>query len=205
MGEVRPVILHLQDGTTIEYESMAVLAESLGVHVNELRECVKTGLYLDHSWVRVKITYLDGGMPRSRRQDGIVPFKEQNKDKKAFQTNTRRIKAVNPLGEEISFDSIAMAKEKTGITSYMIKKSLNEGITVGDGWVFEDRDKNYKPRSTTKIVNNKPVIAILPNGEKREYQSIRKCADDFGISVATIRNRIVAKKPTKQGITFERV
>lgn len=156
MGEVRPVILHLQDGTTIEYESMAVLAESLGVHVNELRECVKTGLYLDHSWVRVKITYLDGGMPRSRRQDGIVPFKEQNKDKKAFQTNTRRIKAVNPLGEEISFDSIAMAKEKTGITSYMIKKSLNEGITVGDGWVFEDRDKNYKPRSTTKIVNNKP-------------------------------------------------
>lgn len=204
MSKVRPVILHLQDGTTIEYGSMAILARSLGVQVRDLRKCVKTGLYLDYNWMRVKVTYKDGLGVGSRVGDGIQALREsKNKNNKVFKTNARRIKAISPTGEEKIYESITEAAKETGVTSYMIKKSLDEGITVGDGWVFEDKDKNYKPRPT-KIVNNKPVIAILPNGERREYQSIKRCADDLGISADTVRDKLISKRSTKQGITFER-
>lgn len=204
MSKVRPVILHLQDGTTIEYGSMAILAESLGVHVRDLRECVKTGSYLDYNWMRVKVTYKDGLGPGSSVGDGIQALREsKSKNNKAFKTSARRIKAISPTGEEKFYESITEATKETGITRYMISRSLDEGIAVGDGWVFEDRDKNYKSRPR-RIVNNKPVIAILPNGERREYQSIKRCADDLGISTATVRDRLITKRPAKQGIMFER-
>lgn len=138
----RPVLMTLQDGQVIRYRSVFEASQNLGISEHKIRDFITTGRVVDKDWARVTLVYEDGLPVDYSKHDGDMVKKSINKS--VFKTNTRKVKMIASDGTTTEYESIREASRRSGLSVYMVKKSLKEAVSVKDGYWFTYSDSGKR-------------------------------------------------------------
>lgn len=130
----KPVSLVLQDGSTIDYSSLKVLASSLGVGYRRLHDIAKSGRYLDISGLMfVKVVYKDHSVVEAVPKEKKVVKKLKPKPSLSNQMISKPVVAIFEDGSRKEFASISDCMEDLGIARKTVNKALKNARPTNRG------------------------------------------------------------------------
>lgn len=123
-----------------------------------------------------------------------IPTPLRPNDKRSF-----TIVVTHPDGKETIFYSKADALKALRMSGRTLTRHIEWGSPLSkDGWegctVREIEPEGFKPS------RRKPVIAIDPNGDTHEFESIKLASETLDVSSNSIHNSIREERTLKNGV-----
>ncbi|MCD5028701.1 hypothetical protein [Enterococcus asini] len=157
-------------------------------------------------YLRAKICQLmdEGKAGEAKKWMDLLLVDEQKRGRKPNSQFTQ-VRVTRPDGEEQIFKSIAETARTYHVTPQAIRQVIYRGIPtrgVLKGFLIE-----YT--GVKKDVRSKPILATLPDGTRKQYESIRHFRRETGIADSYVYRSLSSGNPIASGRyagwQFERV
>ena len=150
----------------------------------------------EKQYLRAKVCQLmdEGKAGEAKKWMDLLLVDEQKRGRKPNSRFTQ-VRVTRPDGEEQIFKSIADTARAYSVTPQAIRQVIYRGIPsrgILKGFLIE-----YT--GVKKDVRSKPILATLPDGTRKQYESIRRLRRETGIADSYVYRSLSSGNPIASG------